>query len=492
VAETRQAGYERLGEKRLTLVDVIAQSVGFIAPVFSAAFLIPLIAGAGAAGRGAGVATPFAVILAAVGVYALGWIVAEYAKRVHAAGSLYDYVTMGLGGYTGGVAGWVYYGGTTILTSAVATLIGGFVHDVLLGEYGWEPLPGWAWSVIFVVAVFLVLYLGVKISTRAQLTLALVSAAALFVFFVSIVFQTETNSLKAFNPGEAADGLPGVLFGVVYGVLIFVGFETAANLAEETAEPKRAIPRAVLLSVVIVTAYYVLAAYAQVAGFNFDIRTFTSPEVFGAGPILVLGSGEADAGPFGYGSTVIRQVLEVFILLDIMAVGLGTATASTRGVFALARDRRIPSPLAAVSPSRGSPVGALVFVESISLLMVGLSYWTRTLFQLPETPPELHYFSLFVWLSTFGGFALLLVYALMAIGAFRGLADHPNRAGVIVAGLLGLAVAGGGIYGGIYKVPSPANLVWVYCLLWLALGMIVTLVVKGRAPASEVLVDLRE
>ena len=188
---------------------------------------------------------------------------------------------------------------------------------------------------------------------------------------------------------------------------------------------------------------------------------------------------------------MIRQVLEVFILLDIMAVGLGTATASTRGVFALARDRRIPSPLAAVSSSRGSPIGALVFVEAVSLLMVGLSYWTRTLFQLPGTPSELHYFSLFVWLSTFGGFALLIVYALMAIGAFRGLADHPNRAGVTVAGLLGLAIAGGGIYGGIYKVPSPANLVWVYCLLWLALGLIVTFVIKGREPASEVLPDLR-
>ena len=38
-------GYERLGQKKLTLVDVVAQSVGFMGPVFSAAFLIPLIVG---------------------------------------------------------------------------------------------------------------------------------------------------------------------------------------------------------------------------------------------------------------------------------------------------------------------------------------------------------------------------------------------------------------------------------------------------------------
>src|SRR5205823_5928738 len=117
------SGYERLGQKRLSLVDVVAQSVGFMGPVFSAAFLIPLIAGFSAAGKGAGVATPFAVILAAIGIFALGWIVAQYAKRVHAAGSLYDYVSQGFGDRVGAVAGWVYYGGTTVLSTAIAVLI---------------------------------------------------------------------------------------------------------------------------------------------------------------------------------------------------------------------------------------------------------------------------------------------------------------------------------------------------------------------------------
>ncbi len=90
-------GYERLGETRLSLIDAVAQSAGFMAPVFSAALLIPLMAGFSATGEGAGVATPLAVIVAAVGVGAIGWIVATYARRIHAAGSLYDYVTHGLG-----------------------------------------------------------------------------------------------------------------------------------------------------------------------------------------------------------------------------------------------------------------------------------------------------------------------------------------------------------------------------------------------------------
>jgi amino acid transporter len=224
-----ELGYERLGTKKLSLVDAIAQSVGLIGPVFSAAFLIPLIAGFGASGKGAGIATPFAVILAAIGTFALGWIVAQYAKKVHAAGSLYDYVTMGLGDRVGTATGWAYYSATTMLASAIAVLVGWFLRDAVLSTFNIDGrLPVWAWSLVYVGLVFLVLAAGVQISTRLQLTLALVSAVVVLAFFINVIFNAPQNSLKAFNPSEAPD-LSSLLFGMLYGVLIFVGFETAAN-----------------------------------------------------------------------------------------------------------------------------------------------------------------------------------------------------------------------------------------------------------------------
>jgi Amino acid permease len=107
-----EPGYERLGAKVLSLPDVIAQSVGFMGPVFSAAFVIPLVVGViSASGKGGGVASPLSVLIAAVGVFAIGAIVSRYAKEVHAAGSLYDYVTRGLGERAGTAAGWLYYAG---------------------------------------------------------------------------------------------------------------------------------------------------------------------------------------------------------------------------------------------------------------------------------------------------------------------------------------------------------------------------------------------
>jgi amino acid transporter len=484
---TEGTGYERLGRRRLKLVDVVAQSVGLIGPVFSAAFLIPLIAGFNFSGEGAGIATPFAVILASIGVLALGWIVAQYAKRVHAAGSLYDYVTMGFGSRVGGWAGWVYYGGTLLLSSAIAVLVGWFLRDNVLPAFELDPImPSWAWSLIYVGIVFLILAAGVQISTRVQLLLALVSVAVVLGFFINVIINAPENSLKAFNPNEAPS-YTGILFGVLYGVLIFVGFETAANLAEEAEEPKRAIPKAVMLSISLVAVFYVIAAYAQVAGFGFDLAVLTSPEV-AAAPLFALGSPDA-AGGYGGSSDLMLKVLLVVVLLDVMAVGLGAATASTRGLFALARDRKIPGALASTT-KRGNPLAAALVVAVVSAAWVLSTLGFDALFVNGVLAGAPHELGVFQWISTLGAFLIMVVYGIMALGAFVGLRDHPNRVGLVISGLIGIAVAAGAIFGAIYKVQPPFDRVWLWAAVWGALGLVITLAVKGREPARRALSDL--
>lgn len=477
--------YERLGAKKLSLIDVLAQSVGFMGPVFSAAFIIPLIIGFNVAGRGAGTSAPLAVLIAAVGVFALGWIVAQYAKRIHAAGSLYDYVSNGLGKTVGAASGWLYYGGTIILTTGLGVLLGGYVHDSLLPA--WEidlDLPIWLWDTIFALGLFAVLYFGVQISTRVQLTLALVSIAVVLIFFVTVIADLggDNDIAKAFDPTPQPFGFSGILFGVLYGVLIFVGFETAANLAEETAEPKRSIPRAVLGAVVIVSAFYLIASYAEVAGFGFDLDVILSPEVAGA-PLFALG---APGSPSG--SEFWLKVLLLVVLLDMLAVYVGAAVASTRGVFALARDRRLPAPLASVSKRYGTPLGAILLLIAVQAVLIVVAEANDTLLALPELP---HYFSVFVWCATFGGFALLVVYFLMSIGAFRGVGEDRATAGLIVAALVGIAITAAAIFGSFYKVTSPTLLAPWSAVIWFAIGLVYMALVKGREPASDALADLR-
>jgi amino acid transporter len=477
--------YERLGGKKLSLIDVLAQSVGFIGPVFSAAFIIPLIIGVNAAARGAGTSAPLAVLLAAVGTFALGWIVARYAKRIHAAGSLYDYVSNGLGKTVGAATGWLYYGGTIILTTGLGVLLGGYVHDNLLPA--WEidiGIPIWLWDAIFALGLFAVLFFGVKISTRVQLALALVSIAVVLIFFITVIADRgSANDIgKAFDPNPSPDGFTGILFGVLYGLLIFVGFETAANLAEETAEPKRSIPRAVLGAVVIVSIFYLIAAYVEVAGFGFDLGVITSPEVAGA-PLFALG---APGSPSG--SEFWLKILLLVVFLDMLAVYVGAAVASTRGVFAMARDRRLPAPLAAVSSRYGTPVGAILLLMAVQAILIVVSEANDTLLALPGFP---HYFSIFAWCATFGPVALVIVYLLMSVGALSGLRDDEAFGSVVVAAIVGIAVTAAAVFGSFYKVPSPTLLAPWAAVIWGVLGLLYMLVVKGRAPASDTLEDLR-
>ncbi|HEU5428842.1 MAG TPA: APC family permease [Actinocrinis sp.] len=462
--DTQQAEHRRLAGS-LTLVDAIAQSVGVMGPVFSIAFLVPLLVGLNASGSGAGTAAPLAVLIAAVGVLGLGWIVAQYARRIHAAGSLYDYVTDGLGKRVGAAAGLLYYIGILALGVGILVMIGGTIHDTLQAEFNITAPPEVVWDLILLVGLGAVLYLGVALSTRAQLTLALISFTAVLIFAVYVIAKLGGGNhvATAFKPSSSPQGMRGVMFGVLYGVLLFTGFEAAANLGEETAHPRRDIPRAVLISVLAVAGFYIIASYAQVAGYHFSLDSLGK----NAGAPLFGLAGPVSAG--GFGSVVVRRLLELVVVFDMLAVMIGCAVSATRGLFALARDRRLPAPLARISARRGTPLVAAAVVLAAHLIVIILTAgWSGLLAQagLP------HYVAMFSWGSTFGGFALAVIYLLMAVGALRGLRDHQRVWAVYLAGVVGIAVTGAAIFGSFYHVTAPVIYAPYAALAILVLGFV--------------------
>ncbi len=444
------------------MVDAIAQSAGFMGPVFSSALLIPLVVGAGAAGKGAGIATPVAIIIAAVGVGGLGWIIAAYSRKIHAAGALYDYVTDGFGKRVGFVAGWLYYGCTLLLSAAIVLLVGGITSGFLQSSYG-VNVPYWVIDLIYAALLFALLYFGVKISTKAQLLLVSMSALLVLGFFISIIAQGGHggNTGRPFVPASSSDGWTGIFFGIIYAVLLFVGFESAANLGEETANPKRSIPIAILGSVGVVTAFYVLAAYAQDIGFGLNMTKWMSSPA----PLFTLGA------PNDFGTSVLLDFLNIVVILDIMAVGVGAAVSSTRGLFAMARDRRIPGPFATVSKRWGTPVNAIAFQVALGVAFVVLVRLDNGVFALHGAP---QYFPFFAWVVGLGGLGLVVVYATIALGAIRGLRHHTNPLGLAIAVVLGFAVAAGGIFGSVYKAAAPDNQWIFYIIGWVAVGTALT------------------
>jgi len=448
----------------LTLVDAIAQSVGVMGPVFSIAFLVPLLVGLNASGSGAGTAAPLAVLIVAVGVLGLGWIVAQYARRIHAAGSLYDYVTDGLGKRVGAAAGLLYYLGILALGMGILVMIGGTIHDTLQSEFNITPLPDFAWDLILLVGLAAVLYLGVALSTRAQLTLALISFSVVLVFSLYVIIKLGSGNdvATAFKPSSSPEGMRGVLFGVLYGVLLFTGFETAANLGEETTHPKRDIPRAVLISVLAVAGFYIISSYAQVAGYHFSLAALGKNS---GAPLFGL-AGPVSGG--GFGSVVVRRLVELVVVFDMLAVMIGCSVAASRGFFAMARDRRLPAPLARISVRRRTPLVASIVVVAAHLVVILLTQFWGGLLAQAGLP---HYVAIFSWCSTFGGFALAVIYLLMSFGALRGLRDHAKLWAVYLASIVGIVVTGAAIFGSFYHVTAPIIYAPYAALALLILGL---------------------
>jgi amino acid transporter len=173
----------------------------------------------------------------------------------------------------------------------------------------------------------------------------------------------------------------------------------------------------------------------------------------------------------------------------MLAVAIGCAVSASRGIFAMARDRRIPGVLAVTSRRHDSPLGATAFLVAASLVTLALDLWWKGLFALPATP---HYFALFAWGSTFGGFALVVVYLLMAIGSLRSYGAAPGRFWLVVSAVLAIVITAGAIFGSFYKVTSPTILAPWFALGVLALGFLSTFVTRARRSASTQLADLSQ
>jgi amino acid transporter len=465
-----QVDGERLGKGNLSLPDVVAQSVGYMGPVFSGTFFIPTIVGLSVTAKGAGVASPVAIVLTAIGMLALAWIISRYAKRIHAAGALYDYVGEGFGKPVGLFAGWVYYGGAVLLTLAIGLAFGGFVSLTLLGVH--DIHINWIWfTLAFWLVAWAISVRGVQISTRAQLVLALVSVAVIFGWSIYVILKGGSDgfSLRPFNPGES--DFTGITYGIVYAGLIFVGFESAANLAEETAEPRRNIPRAIFYSVVAAGVFYVILAWALVLAFGMDVGALLK-----SFPPLYVATGNPD-----FGGSTFSDIVQWLVVIDIAAVGLGTATGTTRGLFALARDRHLPSPLAAVHRTYRTPYVAATVIAIAAVVVAIIVRLSSGLAPGTPTDPPGHWFPIFQFGATTGAFLLFVVYLLIALTGFKGQPGE-NRAGLAVAGVLAGVTSVFALYGVIHKAPTFYwfNKIWWLTLIWAVIGVLVVYAAHRR------------
>ena len=129
----------------------------------------------------------------------------------------------------------------------------------------WIPV-----SILAIVGAVALAYRNMRLAARVMLVLEAVSVFAIIVLGVIVLDAVSRKgglSAAPFVP-DPNSGWSGVGYAMVFAVLSFAGFEGAATLGEETGDPIRSIPIAVLGTVILAGAFYVFASYVQVVAFS--------------------------------------------------------------------------------------------------------------------------------------------------------------------------------------------------------------------------------
>lgn len=457
-------------KRELKVADAAAFSVGLIGPVGVMALL-----GAGAAGiLGPGATWAFVFALVAVSLVAYGFV--KLSRHISHTGSVYALVGITLGPRSGFVAGWALFFAYVTIGAGSGMEIGFFL-DQLLDRLG----TGFSvdYALVFVVALAVVLVLArreVHVITRSLLYAELIGAALVTLLSVVILVRLATGTAPG-GRGLNADflslpsgtGVATIAAAAVFGFLAFAGFEGAAALGEETREPKRDIPRALKIAIVVVGAFYLLSIVAQSLGYGTDEAGTKAFSSAGA-PYLDLGT--------AYVGAWMGDLLTVAAIVSLFAIFLGTVSAAARILFALARDTGSQRGIARLSPT-GAPSTALVVAGVLTLLVVLIERLSVTSGALNAT-----YYAL-----TIGTIALLVAYVLATAGAirflfFRGAAKAPRWQ--VVVPVLGLALVIYTIYRNAVGLEAPYSwFPWVV-LAWLVLGVAISYApgLAGRVRAN--------
>jgi amino acid transporter len=406
---TEARAISRLGNKQLSTVDCVAQSMA-VGPIFSAVALGGILAGL------SGGVSLFVLVITTIGILAIGWIVSELAKRYSGSGTVYEAIAHTLGKPAGVFAAMLYHLAITALVAGIPVIGGIFLKAFCAAHLGFDP-PWWVAALVIAALVFGFNALGIQVSVKTQLSIIVASAIPLLVLFVAVVVDggPDGNNLHSLNPGNVATG-GSVFKGVLFAILMFIGFEWSAALGEETANPKHSIPRAVLWTVGLCATFYFLTQYTLAVG--------------GADFVPLA---DAKVGHW------LGVLIELAVLFDIVAVGVGIMAAAARGLFTIARDGLLPAPLATTN-RKDVPMaatGVVVAAMVVVVLLAMIKYGTTASAAGPDA------FSMFLITSTIGGMLICLIYGLLCIGGLRILNDDPRS---VLAGVVGLVTAIGGIF----------------------------------------------
>jgi amino acid transporter len=351
--------------------------------------------------------------------------------------------------------------------AAAASLANGFAQYFgSIVEYS----PALLVTIVFIVLLALVNFLGITESVVANLVMTIIEVSGLvIVVAIGIIHVTQGGAdfgvLVQFDTGETFPVFA-LVAGVALAFFAMTGFENAANVAEETIDPARTFPRALVGGMVAAGIIYVLVAIC--AALVVPVDTLAESDA------ALLEVVRAGILPVSVGVMVV--IFAIIAMVAITNTTLVAVVTQSRILYGMAREDIVPSVFGRIHRTRRSPWVALLFaaVIVVALLVVGSLLNDAIGIDVVTT------------LANVTVVFLLFIYGLVIVSALK-LRRENGRGDTFRANtvLLYIGLLGNAVLLGYVIVDDPSSLLWVAGLL--AVGLVLYLAErffghKHRAP----------
>ncbi len=307
-------------------------------------------------------------ILAAVGQTLVALVVAQFAARIALSGSSYQWASRLANPKIGWLFGWLTFWYLAIAVVALDNALASQAFMPLMGMAENENTARLITVAVLIVQAALVIastkLLGLITSSAVGIELAIV--VVLVIALIAVVAFTGSGSVdnltsRGITAGDtdyfAIGG--GLMAGMIMGLTTLVGFDSAANLAEEAKDPFRSVPRAIVASVVSAGVLGLLFLIALTVA----IKDIPAVSASGSPVAAIIRS---QFGP------VFERILLAGLAFAMFGAGMVIMAACSRQVFAMARDARFPAHawMRKVNPRTQTPVVATVLILAVGVILM--------------------------------------------------------------------------------------------------------------------------
>lgn len=354
------------------------------------------------AGNGAGVPGVYVLAGLLLLIFSFGFI--AMSRYVMNAGAFYAYIAQGLGTHSGiaglGIALLAY----TAIQLAVTAMFGFFFAQFVEMHTGISA-PWWLFSLLMQVAVVTLGIAKVELGGKVLGVLMLMEVGIVLLVDAAIVAQPVAMDISAFMPSTVFHGDIGIA--MIFAICSFVGFEATAIYAEECRQPAKNIPRATLLAVILITAFFALSgwAFVQYAGSaNVAALAAKDPGMF------VFTITEQVLGPWAI------QIMSILLITSLFAATQAFHNTLSRYLFAISRDGLLWAKMAKTHRTHQTPYVA-------SLVQGAFMLCATALFALAQLDPMANVFS---WASALGSMSILVLQFSVSLAVIAYFQRHPS------------------------------------------------------------------